>query len=416
MRRRLIACALLLVAALGCATYTGRMTATRDFYYRGEYDEALAALDGLVEEAGDNDRALYLLERGKVNLAAGRYDSAIVDLQAAEARFRDIEGTISVSGQLKSYALHAGFDDYQAEEHEKILINAYLMLAYWLQGDLEGAYVERNRTITRLNQFLDGVPLEERRRLEVPFAALLYETEGLADDARIEYDIVREIVPEAAPPAVNPHVRELVVFVEAGRAPVKVSTEVRGMFRRNGGLLLATFDIGEGEPLVLNTAWGAGFDDLTLGKWVTFSFPRYERQPYDSSCCAVVVDGIEAGRATLLDDVGETAVASLEKDMGKILLRSAVRSALKLALQNQGKRKNKELSWQGVLGKVLASVDKADTRSWQTLPAAILVYRLEVGEGEHRVRLDGGSDLPGYPVDIQAEAGRKQIVFFSGAR
>lgn len=392
------------------------MTATRDFYYRGEYDQALAALDELVEGAGDNDRALYLLERGKVNLAAGRYDSAIVDLQAAEARFRDIEGTISVSGQLKSYALHAGFDDYQAEEHEKILINAYLMLAYWLKGDLQGAYVERNRTITRLNQFLDGVPLEDRRRLEVPFArylaALLYETEGLADDARIEYDIVREIVPDAAPPAVNPHVRELVVFVEAGRAPVKVSTEVRGMFRKNGGLLLATFDIGEGQPLILNTAWGAGFDDLTLGKWVTFSFPRYKRQPWDSSCCAVVVDGIKAGQATLLDDVAETAVASLEKDMGKILLRAAVRSALKLALQNQGKRKNKELTWQGVLGKVLASVDKADTRSWQTLPAAILVYRLEVGEGEHRVRLDGGSDLTEKLEKAAIFEANKDIVIF----
>ncbi|MBN1884878.1 MAG: hypothetical protein JW876_05090 [Candidatus Krumholzibacteriota bacterium] len=420
MRKPLIACALLAAVALGCATYTGRMTATRDLYYRGAYEDALGSLDELLAGAGENDRSLYLLERGKVNLAAGRYDSAIVDLQAAERRFREIEGTVSVTGQLKSYVFHEGFDDYQPGEHEKILINAYLMLAYWLTGDMEGAYVERNRTITRLNQFLDGVPLEKRRRLEVPFArylaALLYETEGRAEDARIEYDIVREIAPGAAPAAVNPHVRELVVFVEAGRAPVKVSTEIRGMFRKDGGLLFGTFDVGDREPLVVNTAWGAGFDDLTLGKWFTFSFPRYERQPYDSSCCAVVVDGIEAGRAALLDDVGETAVAALEQDMGKILLRSAIRSTLKLALQNQGKRRKSELTWQGMLGKVLSSVEKADTRSWQTLPAAILVYRLEVGEEQHEVSLAGGVDLPARAVDIRAEAGKKRVVFFSGAR
>ncbi len=91
-----------LVVTSGCTTYTARMNDTGAFYYDGEYDLAREELDELVTSSSNEDIFLFLLERGKVRLASGMYDSAIVDLQAAEHRFDEIEGTISIGEMLSA--------------------------------------------------------------------------------------------------------------------------------------------------------------------------------------------------------------------------------------------------------------------------------------------------------------------------
>jgi hypothetical protein len=73
--------------------------------------------------------------------------------------------------------------------HETLMISPYLVLAYLNKGDLDGARIERNRTISKIHQYIEAKP--ERAYLENPFARLLsaviYEMEGKYDDAKIEY-------------------------------------------------------------------------------------------------------------------------------------------------------------------------------------------------------------------------------------
>ncbi len=218
--KRILIAALLFIVS-GCATYTSKMQESRDDFFDGRYDEALIGLDELIGEAKGNDLFLYRLERGRVNLAAGNFDSAIVDLQAAEERFADIEGTVSIPEMISSTLLHPGKGEYQPENHEKILISSYLLLAYWMRGDREGAFVERNRIVGKLGMYVNGLTEEDREKLDIPFArylaGLLYEAQGMEDDARIEYDIVGRIRPEAAPPAILPRATEMVVIVDLGR-------------------------------------------------------------------------------------------------------------------------------------------------------------------------------------------------------
>ncbi|HVO76753.1 MAG TPA: hypothetical protein VMT60_02090, partial [Candidatus Bathyarchaeia archaeon] len=214
MRKACLATIVLL--AVGCATYTSRMELSRDLYYDGRYGDALANLDKLVKDAAERDHYLLLLERGKVDLAAGAYDSAIVDLQKAERRFLEIEATVSVADLFKNMLVNPSMGEYQPEPHEKIMISSYLLLAYWLKGDREGAFVERNRLVERLKQYTGGLSDADRAALDVPFAhylaAVLYEIEGREDDARIEYDALRRIEPDAVPATVDPKRGELIVF------------------------------------------------------------------------------------------------------------------------------------------------------------------------------------------------------------
>ena len=411
-----------LITAVGCSTYTSKMEISRDFYYAGEYEQAIGSLTALIKDASDNDVCLYLLERGKTRLAYGDYDSAIVDFQEAEKRVHEIEGTFSVSEFIKTSIVSAGKMEYQPEAHEKILINAYLLLAYQMKGDFEGAKVERNRTVARLKQYTDRLSEENLDKLDVPFArylaALLYEMDGLADDARIEYDGVAKLRPEARPAVENPNLTEVVVFAEMGRAPLKISREVKGYFNDTDGNLFGFFTLpGAAEPMMVSGGAVSGLSMKNSGVGFSFAFPEYVRQPRIASYCRVVIDSMEAATATVLDNVEETAMESFKKRIGTILLKAALRTYLRTLAQT--KLEDKAGGLINILGKFYSAVETADTRSWQTLPAEIGVFRMECAPGEHEVFLnyygDGGAPAGcSRRVRFTVGEGKKEIIYFPG--
>ena len=414
--------AALLLLAVACATYTSTMDLSRDLYYDGRYDDALVHLDKLVADASDRDYYLLLLERGKVNLAAGKYDSAIVDLQEAERRFLEIESTISVAGAFKSIIINPTMGEYESEPHEKIMISSYLLLAYWLKGDRDGAFIERNRLVGRLKQHTDGLSDKDRASLDVPFArylaAMLYEIEGRADDARIEYEAINRLMPGTAPETVDPNLRELVVFAEIGRAPVKVSTEIRGYLQKDGPNIVGFFNLpGATAPQMF---FLPGFGDLSLDKpgvLFTFAFPRCVREPRTVDRGRLVIDGAEAGEMTVLDDLETTAYAVYEKELGATLIKAAFRTYLKTVAQTTLADADGAAGVTfDVIGKLFAAVDRADTRSWQTLPAEIAFYRMECPPGRHTVQIryfgEGGEPVgASSKVEFEMRDDPKSVVY-----
>jgi tetratricopeptide (TPR) repeat protein len=412
----------MLLLAVACATYTSRMELSRELYHEGRYNDALGDLNKLVGDASGRDYYLLLLERGKVNLAAGQYDSAIVDLQSAERRFLEIEATTSLNEAFKSMLVNPTMGEYQPDPHEKIMISSYLLLAYWLKGDREGAFVERNRLVARLKQYTGGLSDKDRAALDVPFArylaAVIYEIEGREDDARIEYEALGRIMPEAVPAVFDPNLGEIVVFTEVGRAPVLVSTEIRGYLQKDGGNLVGFFNLpGSSGPQMF---FLPGFNDLSLDKsgvLFTFAYPRCVKQRQPVARCALVIDGVEAGEMKPLDDLESTAYTAYEKDLGRTLLKAAFRTYLKTVAQTKlAKDDDAKGVAINVFAKMLAAVDRADTRSWQTLPAEVRVFRMERGaeKGTALVKYyDEKGNVVGTsrPVEISPGKGNKTIVF-----
>jgi hypothetical protein len=395
-----------------------------ELYYEADYVEAGEKLDGLVEDASNEDIELLRLERGKVRLAAGEFDSAIIDLREAERRFDEIEGTVSMGEALTTALVSEGSKEYQPDPHEKILVNTYLMLAYYLDGDLEGARVERNRTIGRLKVWADpGVP-GERRPLDVPLArylaALMYENEGLADDARIEYDAVRSLHPEAAPDTPNTYLTEIAVLAELGRSPVKVSREIRGYFAKHHGGFAGFFTLpGDGGDVIFPLPAGGIFDSSELGTVFTFAFPQQVPQPRLAARCCAVIDGVEAGPAVTLDDIEGASMEAFRRELPTILLKSAMRTYLQVIAQN--KLHGDAGTIAGIVAKVFSAVERADTRSWQTLPAEVAVFRMEIAPGPHEVLVryydeSGRRVASSPPTIVEVPEGRKAIAWFPGPR
>jgi tetratricopeptide (TPR) repeat protein len=422
IRKTAIMALAVLAAAAGCATYTARMNNTGVYYYDGEYDLAMVELDELVLSSSNEDCCLFMIERGKVRLAAGMYDSAIVDMQAAERRFDEIEGTASVGELLSTSIISEGSKEYHPEPHEKILLNTYLLLSYWEAGDRGGAYVERNRVVRRLSEYVGNFTAQKDPPLDVPFAryvaAVLYENEGMLDDARIEYDRIEDLYPEAIPWTPNSHLTEIVVLTEMGRAPVKVSREIRGYFEKVNGRTFGYFTLpgAAGQHVYpVSSAFLSG--DSELGTVFTFAFPEYVRMPRVAARCRPVIDGVEAGTAVTLDDLEETAMEEFKRDLGTILLKSAIRTYLQLLAQNKLDGDLGKIA--SLVSKFFSAVETADTRSWQTLPSEIAVFRMEVEPGSHEVSLryyDAGGRLICQSAvrQVWVEKGKKQLAWMPG--
>jgi hypothetical protein len=240
----------------------------------------------------------------------------------------------------------------------------------------------------------------------------------IAPCARIEYDALRRLAPDAAPPAVNPALRELIVFAEVGRAPVLVSTEIRGYLQKDGGSLVGFFNLpGSAGPQMFMLP---GLGDLELDKpgvLFTFAFPQCIRQRRLVHHCTLVIDGMEAGEMLPLDDLESTAYAAYEKDLGSTLLKAAFRTYIKTVAQTKLSKKSDGAGVAfDVLGKVLAAADRADTRSWQTLPAEIQVFRMECNPADSKVCVryyDERGNVLGTSECIVSSPGRgnKAIVF-----
>jgi len=202
-----------------------------------------------------------------------------------------------------------------------------------------------------------------------------------------------------------------------GRAPVKVSTEIRGWLKKENGDLLGFFTLPDGTLFPFRTGVSGGFTLDNPGVVFTFAYPRYVRQERIADRCTMVIDGVEAGEAIPLDSIEETALASFERRLGMILLKSGLRTALKVGSQTKLKEKGGAVV--DVLGKVFSLVDRADTRSWQTLPAEVHLFRLEVAPGSHEVYVRYFDETGGFLGEsprrtVRVEKGGKGIVYVPG--
>jgi hypothetical protein len=127
-------------------------------------------------------------------------------------------------------------------------------------------------------------------------------------------------------------------------------------------------------------------------------------------------------------DVNMVAAQQLEKMMPMIVARAVIRRAIKAGATTAGSEavgnKKKERNQDAIeLGFALANLlwtasERADTRSWSSLPAQVQVARLPLPAGVHAVRLGPGLEAdvriaPGrdtYIVVVQPDPGRPGVV------
>lgn len=359
---------------------------SKDFledYLNQDFSGALSKANEFVnfsQNQQKQDYHLSLLERGKVALAGGDYVTAIRDLQKAEKFFLDIEGRISISEESGALFTNETGKQYQAEPYEILQINPYLALAYFLNGDFQGARVERNRSMNKIHYYIEQ---SGKTYLENPFSrylsALIYEWENKIRDAEIEYDKMLKFAKDINfIQAEKEHLKgkrtdtELVLFLESGLSPSKHEKKY------------GPIPVPVGKYLVT----------------VAFAYAELQNSSYYGDSYEVFLNSESKGWTHCLYDLEATVVEQYrktqDKRIGNLVKRVAVKQGGSLVLQVLGQEviEGEAGMVVDILGKLFgvatAFMEKADLRSWRTLPKSFQVKRIRgLLPGEYVLRLKG---------------------------
>lgn len=454
----------LLLAGLllgGCASrwqdlfvsYSDQMVPLRNQLLLGHAAEALPK----VREStpGDDTYVLDQLERGRIAWLAGQDGVSKQGFAAADSR-------LAWEESQAQYRLSHGLDQagslltndqtmaYRAPDYERTMLHHYLALNYLQRGDAEGALVE----VRRANQVQEralkaradevrkakeeseeaeadtaaegemrqlmsrGAPELDRLIGQVTngfqnaytfyFSGVLYEAAGDLNDAWVDYQRGYQIAPD------NQSLQDALLRLARLRGSADELKETEKKVGRKApplakdqGQLVVLFEDGlipaRREiflPLPIATSSG---DFRTF----TVAVPYYDNRASDTGPLTVSV-GKRVEQTSELVRLEALAAKDLQERLPGMLTRQALRLVAKEQLRRSAAKEG------GDVGNILVGIfntlsERADTRSWLTLPAEASSWQGMVPAGEVQLRLGAGSAMRTLPLTVHA--GRTTLVW-----
>ncbi|MHC4822198.1 MAG: COG3014 family protein [Planctomycetota bacterium] len=426
MTRTACTVALAAVLAAGCASTTEKAAPARAAVASGDLERALAILDGLHVEAGD-DAPLVDLERASVHQALGHWSRSVNLMETAMETLEEREepNAIEWLGGL-------GLDDtvfpYDAADHEKVLARALgsvSLLVAGEPGDARALALQVNQVQERL---MEDEVLEQSPDLDRPgyrrFAfgeylqAVVDETKGFFDEAAIGYRRAAKYEPTFPGSAreLERVKRSRLVEEDGTGAVVVISLTGPGPLRveREEPVTSNLFLI---ASAILNSRKGYGVPSQAP---VPISWIQPQRTAVDN---IEIRDGLAvAGWTETLLDVDAVALRQAQDELPAAVLRAVLRRAFKEHSKNVVKRstdsgrnnENVRLLWD-LAGLLWTASERAETRCWSLLPKRLQVARLELPAGVRTLTFAGRSprgqkSTPSTSVGIDVAPGRISFV------
>lgn len=419
-----------LLVLQGCATtslftpYPQQAQAWKQAARQGTLDAAVASLEG---KSGSLDQLLYLQEMGRLAQLDGDYKEStgyfervfsLYEEKDAEAKLRLSEmGSGTASLMVNDNAI-----PYSGYAYERIFAHGFQALNFLSRGDMEGGAVElrraaleqrvalqrHEREIARAEQEAEeqGIDLSRYEghfeglntaASEVKSAiqnawtfyisAAFWEGRGEYNDALVDYKKALEIHPQST------------LLKEDIQ---RVSRKLDG-HRPKEGLVVISHEQGFVPP-----RREISIPIPTIHGYFAVAFPTYQPQDFEPPRPLTVStdSGVNASTEPLAN-VGGMAAKALKERIPAMLVRQTLRAAAKYSAQ---KKANKDF---GVFGALATQVynlvsERADLRSWLTLPAHAQATRLELPAGRHRLRLSGSG--AGATVEIPVQPGGVTLV------
>ncbi len=367
----------------GGVTYDRQMSRPLSLYRHFKFKSAVKSMAGEVNRVVKKvpvDRYIAFLDYGKMSLAARYYKRAIKYMTICERRFLNIEGTISIKEEVSAIFTNDTAKEYILEPHEIIMISPYLALSYAGNEDYKGAYIERNRVMNRVAEYINRT---QKYWLENPFArylsAVLYERQGRLQDAKLEY---RKILQASK---------------RAGKFKGDAAESLRKLGRGDNGQLVLFIDMGI-APIKKQDIFDKKVRTRNGVLQVKFAYPVMRRfRGNRIKKARVFVDDKEVGESFIIYNLEKVIMTQFKKNKSKIrnsiLQRVIPRLLAQAAGQSLQRSKNTGVKIVGALmnigSKVSMAIERADTRSWLSLPKMIHVFRdRNIEPGAHTIKIE----------------------------
>ncbi len=463
---RIAVASLLTASALtgtACATHNDETIRYRVALERGDYKTAEKELETSPPAQSDRNRVLYLLDKGMLFHLSKRPDPSNKVFTDAE-ELAEKYWVTSITETAAQFLVGEDLTSYAGEDYERVQIHVYRAYNYLLLGNLDEALVECRQLDSELTEINKRYADNPNRYREDAFArwlsGILYEAGGDYNDAAISYrkalgiyekdyaklfnvrapwqlklDYLRALkladlldeFNEVSPryPDLLPFVEPLpkdhgeVVFIhQNGRAPYKVEDNVVLPFPDGTVVRLA-------YPRYERARYAVRYADLTFTPSITSpsiasptsitpaSITPTDATPIITNAALNTATTKFSGRTELAQDLGQMAIVGLDDAKGRYIARSIARGVAKFAAKKAAEKAHPVL---GLLVNVASvATERADTRSWLTLPGQFDLARVRLPAGAHDMTITLMS-AQGYAVgtrtikNITVEPGKRTFL------
>ena len=371
-----------------CASYGSHATTMRDGMLTGHPELSLAIAE---KEDLDQEQVIASLDKGMLRRINNDYSGSNEILEVAKQEIEQLYG-VSITENLASVTINETLRGYEGDRYEQQLLHAYMAMNYLQLDQPDGARVEMLQANVKMMEWGDE-PEEDAfiRYLE----GMIYEALGEEDSALISYRKANTIYKEKG-------------GVQYPVTPELLKKDLLRLLARNGlwseyKSLKKEFGMTDFKAVKSSKKFGDlvvilnnGLAPIRSEKAIHIfssevesnlrvAFPAYD-QPEQSLYLARINTSKKHGTMETVEDIDALARYSLEQDMPGIMLRATARAVIKYNAQQTA-------SDQGSIAGLLMTVtnivtERADTRSWTTLPQQIQLQRVLLPVGEHQLQIE----------------------------
>ena len=372
----------------GCATYSQQAISMRDNLLSGRAD--LAKLTAEKEDE-DQDDVLACLNKGMLRRMTNDYAGSNQIFEVAKQQIESLYG-ISVTDAAASVTINDAVRDYKGDRYEQVLLHAYMAMNYLQLGELDSARVEILQADVKMMEWGEQPDEDPFMRY---FAGMVYEALGEYDQALVSYrkakniysathseqsiavplmlkkDLLRLLADQGLwdeyrklkseyglasfkPAKLSGNVGELVVILNNGLAPIRTETSIM------------TFS-------------------SEVQKHLRIALPVYANEPMPVKKARLRI-GAELIELETVENIDSLARQALDDDMPLIMTRAIARAVVKYNSQKNAQNKNDLAGF--LLTVTNLATERADTRSWSTLPQEIQMARLVLPAGRYDVSIE----------------------------
>lgn len=375
----------------GCATYSDGFKAVEKQILKQDYPAALALLE--KQQTNGRDKVLYLMNRGMLLRMSGEFAQSNEAFEQAKQLAEELQA-VSITEQAGATTVNDSMRSYVGDDYERIMLYSYKALNYLELGDPDAARVEILQMDVKANEI--GKNKFTDSGFANYFSGLIYEKLGETDNALISYRKALSAYQKDAkdfglpvPDNLKADLLRLTNWVGLNNEHEEYLAQFgdvdwlkQEQYRRKGEVV---FLLHTGlAPLKGEKSSHA--QHITSGRMVRVSLPYYPAKRVTVQGARIKTEQ-ESHEVDLMEDVQGKAVAFLAHEMPTITARAVGRAMIKYAASKQAEERLGGLAGLAVnIGAVVS--ERADTRSWTTLPQRIYFQRLAMEPGSYKFGIE----------------------------
>jgi len=404
------------------------------------------SLQKLDKKRTSSDKVLYLMERGRLNQLSNNFDESLDDFKTVIEQFnlQDDKARVTATGSMNvgsSLLTNDNAIPYKGDAYERVLVYHYQAMNYLAKGDRSAALVEVRRAnleqnfalqqherelakaekeaekkqpasepgqydnyFSSMDQMASKVKSSFQNAYTFYLSGLIYEANGNYNDAYIDYKKAIEIFPG------NPYLQDDVLRLakqlgmrddlrrynklfepKAARNSSSTHADSPGA---NTGTLVIIYEHGyvsQKQEISLPLFTSQGLQQV--------SFPVYKQAWSQPPPLKISVNNLELKSSTIVY-ASALAVKALKEKIPGMIIRQTLRAIAKKELQNQANEQGGAISFTTQIYNLIS--ERADLRSWLTLPNDVQIARIELKTGQkNNIQFATTSQSENIEIDIR---------------